>query len=267
MSKNFDIIVEFPGLTVVHQKIPAREVDQHQHSLHEFFLPLQGEITVEYSGHKIKAGPGHILYVPPNVEHKFSSSAKGSGERVIWLIDEKVWKMHIKENFNACIISMNSLVKELIFYLLIHPDLRGIKYFISVLVESLGESLLSAELNSRKMKLDHMAGKVVDPRIIKSIEIIESEFNTSSLKEVSEKSGLSSRNFNRLFLQEVGIAPKDYLILCRINKAKDLIKNTRLTITDISLEVGYGSLSKFIAVFKKHEGVLPSDFRKLRLKG
>lgn len=174
--RDFDIIAEFSGLTIIHQKLPGNEVDRHQHSLHEFFLPLQGEIAVEYENHNIKAGPGRILYIPPDIEHKFSSAGKGSGERVIWLIDDKVWKRQITTSFEACVFPMNSLVKELVFYLLIHPEINGVKYFVSVLVES------------------------------------------------------------------------------------------QLTITDISLEVGYNSLSKFIAVFKKHEGILPSDFRKLRLK-
>lgn len=82
-----------------------------------------------------------------------------------------------------------------------------------------------------------------------------------SISEIAKQSGLSQRNFSRLFVQETGLTPKDYLILRRIEKAKSLLIESRLTITDISLEVGYNSLSKFIETFRKIEGILPSDFR------
>jgi AraC family transcriptional regulator len=93
------------------------------------------------------------------------------------------------------------------------------------------------------------------------MEVIEQNLSAMSLPEIAQQSGLSARNLNRLFLQEVGITPKDYLILRRVEKAKQLLRETKLTVTDISLEVGYNSLSKFIDTFKKNEGILPSDFR------
>ncbi len=89
MKKTRDILVEFPGLIIVHQKIPGQEVGRHQHPEHEFFMPLQGEITVEFGKEPVKAGPGRMLYVPPILDHCFSSSAQGSGERLIWLVDQK----------------------------------------------------------------------------------------------------------------------------------------------------------------------------------
>src|SRR5262249_23628964 len=113
-----DIIAEFPGLTIIHQKIPSHEVGRHEHAEHEFFLPLQGEITIETEGVVTKAGPGRMLYVPPNIDHSFSSAAQGSGERLIWLIDERLWKAHGAARFGITALASNSLVKELLFFLL-----------------------------------------------------------------------------------------------------------------------------------------------------
>ena len=261
MNKGHDIAAEFPGLVILHQKIPGHEVGRHEHKEHEFFLPLQGEITVDYGDDTAKAGPGHMLYVPPNLDHSFSSSAKGSGERVIWLIEQKIWKQHLQTQFLPLAFPINSLAKELVFYLLIHREAAGAKYFISALIETLGESLQSTLLEKSKISSEHISGRVVDERIRRSIEVIESNLSLVSLAEVPRASGLSARNFNRLFLKETGLTPKDFLILRRIEKAKVLLKTTKMTVTDISLEVGYNSLSKFIATFKKIAGILPSDFR------
>jgi AraC family transcriptional regulator len=106
-----------------------------------------------------------------------------------------------------------------------------------------------------------ISGKVEDSRIAKSREYIEENLSEVTLAEIAKKSGLSLRNFNRLFLQETGLGPKEFLILRRIDKSKILLKENKMTVTDISLEVGYNSLSKFIETFKKITGSLPSDFR------
>lgn len=261
MGKTRDLIAEFPGMLVIHQKIPGSEVGRHSHEEHEFFLPLQGEISVSYDGTTVKAGPGRMLYVPPNLDHSFTSSAQGSGERVIWLVENKVWKKHVESEFLPCAFAMNSLAKELIFYLLIHQKAKGSPFFISALIESLGESLASAQLKRKDIFSEHLAGRVKEERIARVLKVIDNELPSLKLSEVAEKSGLSLRNFNRLFLQETGLTPKDYLILRRVEKSKTLLRETRMTITDIALEVGYNSLSKFIATFKRIEGILPSDFR------
>lgn len=261
MAKAYDIIAEFHGLTVLHQKIPGQEVGRHQHSEHEFFLPLQGELVVQHEQNVIKAGPGRMLYVPPDIDHSFSSSAQGSGERVIWLIDPKVWRKHVRSKFPPSVFATNALAKELVFYLLIHRKAPGTQYFVSALIESLSDSLQAIQLKMRSLASGHISGRVVEPRIVKVLEIMETELGSLSLAQVARLSGLSLRNFNRLFLKETGLGPKDYLILRRVEKAKALLKETKMTVTDISLAVGYNSLSKFIATFKKITGLLPSDYR------
>ncbi len=262
MKPHHDLLTEFPGLIILHQKIPASQVGRHQHEEHEFFLPLQGEISITAEGKTIKAGPGKMLYVPPDFDHSFSSSAQGSGERLIWLISKKAWNQHSSENFSTCAFSANSLAKELLFYLLINKKAEGFRFFTAALIETLKESLNSAQIQKQKIHLEHLQGKVLDPRIQEALQIIENDLGALSFTEVAKKSGLSSRNFSRLFLKETGITPKDYLILARIEKAKTLLQDSRLTITDIALEVGYNSLSKFIGTFKRIEGILPSDFRR-----
>ena len=261
MGKVRDLITEFQGVVVIHQSLPGSEVGRHAHDEHEFFLPLQGEISVIYDETTVKAGPGKMLYIPPNVDHSFMSSAHGSGERVIWLVDRRTWKNHVEIEFPPCSFVANSLAKELIFYLLIHQKAKGAPYFISALIESLGESLASAQLDRKAIFSEHLAARVRDVRVARALELIDNDLTSLKLSDVARRSGLSHRNFNRLFLQETGLKPKDFMILRRVEKAKTLLRETRMTITDIALEVGYSSLSKFIATFKRIEGILPSDFR------
>nr|HPI41911.1 cupin domain-containing protein [Pseudobdellovibrionaceae bacterium] len=199
MQNSRDILSKFQGLSIYHQKIPSREVGRHLHLEHEFFMPLQGEITVSTQDLNIKAGPGRMLYVPPNLDHSFSSSSQGSGERVIWLIDQKTWKKHIGKSYSPYSMPINSLAKELIFYLLIHQKTSGVQHFISALIESLGNSLETATLEKQNLYIDHLSGKIKDQRICAALELMDKELDSISLTTLAKQSGMSLRNFNRLF--------------------------------------------------------------------
>jgi AraC-like DNA-binding protein len=261
-KRDLDIFANFSELVIIHQKVPRKEVGRHVHDEHEFFLPLHSEIHVHSEHGEAKAGPGRMLYVPPKLEHRFSAAAEGSGERLIWLIDDSLWQRHSTRDFDPVSLPSNTLAKELLFYLLIHPKLDGVAHFAAALVESLVESLNACAVESRVKYSDHLVARVSDVRIKRAIEIIENaEHRPFTIAELARAGGLSLRNFNRLFQLEVGLAPKDFIIRRRIAMAKVLLSETNKTITDISLEVGYNSLSKFIGSFKAIEGILPSDYR------
>jgi transcriptional regulator GlxA family with amidase domain len=111
------------------------------------------------------------------------------------------------------------------------------------------------------IELTHLTGKIEDKRILKSLRLLDSKLGIDSFVSVAEDCGMSLRNFNRLFLKETEMTPKEYVQMKRMEKARLLLTTTKLSITDISFEVGYSSVSKFIEAFKKLEGKLPSDFR------
>jgi AraC family transcriptional regulator len=83
-----------------------------------------------------------------------------------------------------------------------------------------------------------------------------------SLEALSILAGLSSYHFARLFKESTGLAPHQYLVECRMEKAKELLKNTRLNVLQIALSVGYESQSHFTTLFKRHTGSTPTAFRK-----
>ena len=66
---------------------------------------------------------------------------------------------------------------------------------------------------------------------------------------------------SRLFKKETGRTFGSYVIECRINSAKKLLKDTDLPVSAISGNVGYPDYSYFIRIFKKITGVTPNDYR------
>ena len=74
---------------------------------------------------------------------------------------------------------------------------------------------------------------------------------------------LSASQFNRLFRAHTGQSPHEYLVNLRINRAKTLLKETRLSITQIAEEVGYGYDTSFAAAFRTKTGMSPRQFRSM----
>ncbi|WP_397332011.1 helix-turn-helix domain-containing protein [Nostoc sp. FACHB-280] len=82
-----------------------------------------------------------------------------------------------------------------------------------------------------------------------------------TLTEIAAVVGMSMYHFSRLFKQSTGLAPHQYVINCRIAKAKKLLTGTERTIEQISEEVGFQSQSHFTNVFRKFMGITPKAYR------
>src|SRR5215813_5888958 len=84
-----------------------------------------------------------------------------------------------------------------------------------------------------------------------------------SLHDMSRVAYLSTFHFNRVFHQITGLPPAKFISAMRLDEAKRLLLNTHLSITDISFEVGYNSLSTFTRRFTQRVGPGPREFRYL----
>lgn len=84
-----------------------------------------------------------------------------------------------------------------------------------------------------------------------------------SLRDMSRVAYISEFHFNRVFHQITGLPPAKFISAMRLDEAKRLLLNTSLSITDISFEVGYTSLSTFTRRFTQRVGLGPREFRYL----
>ncbi len=93
-------------------------------------------------------------------------------------------------------------------------------------------------------------------------EYIWSNYNQDiSLKRLSEAVGMNPCYLSHLFRKEMGASFLEYLTSVRISVAKSLLKQTTKTVLDICLDVGYQDPSHFAKVFKKKEGLHPTEYR------
>ncbi len=77
--------------------------------------------------------------------------------------------------------------------------------------------------------------------------------------------GVSTSHLQRLFKQQNGLTPTQYITGIRVAKAKELLTQSGLSVLEIALATGFKSLSRFYKCFKEQTGLPPNVYRK-RLK-
>ncbi len=102
-----------------------------------------------------------------------------------------------------------------------------------------------------------------EPPVIKRAKeyIIEHQTEDLSLGQVARAVNTSTFYFCKIFKKFTGINFTDYLSRVRIEKAKNLLLNPNLRVSEIAFEVGFQSLTHFNRVFKRILGQSPTDYR------
>ena len=84
---------------------------------------------------------------------------------------------------------------------------------------------------------------------------------TIEVTELARACALSRSHFSRAFKCSTGLSPQDWIRHQRIARAKQLIQNTDLTLTQISLECGFCDQAHFCHIFTRSEGINPFAWR------
>ena len=88
-----------------------------------------------------------------------------------------------------------------------------------------------------------------------------------SLSVLAEQFHLNPQYISQLFKSEIGVNFLVYLTNIRMEKAKKLLLSTALSIAEVAEQSGYGDYRVFTKVFKKSEGITPSQYRRDFLEG
>lgn len=100
-----------------------------------------------------------------------------------------------------------------------------------------------------------------------ALKYINNNYNQNiNLEVVASFIHLNPQYFSRYFKNSTGMNFIDYLSLVRVREAKKMLLTSELSISEVSLKMGYIDSSYFSKVFMKYEGVTPNKFRSLHKK-
>ncbi len=184
---------------------------------------------------------------------------------------EFLW-MHIdgvnSREFCKEILNANgNLVKDAVFseaerlFLKIYNSLEENNASEGELSSSIHRLLVQLVTNEVKEKNNDRSKNIVNRTKDYITEHLDENLTTQIL---ADEFHISPTHLSRLFRQQTGFSPYDYVIAERINKAKEYLLTTDKSVTDIAYLTGFNSQANFIYCFKNHEGISPGRFRKLK---
>lgn len=106
-----------------------------------------------------------------------------------------------------------------------------------------------------------------DPRLLRRLLRAKDRMDSASherwpVKRLANVSGVSEAHFSRCFRDAFGVPPHRYLLSRRIERAKALLRDTELSITQIAFRTGWDSLGTFGRTFRDITGESPSALRR-----
>lgn len=105
-----------------------------------------------------------------------------------------------------------------------------------------------------------------DERMKKILSYIQEHYQEKlTAAELAREVHVSERECYRLFQNNLGITPGEYIVSIRLQEAQELLRYSDKSILEIALETGFGTSSYFCKIFKLHHHITPNQYRKLKL--
>src|SRR3954471_18121101 len=109
-------------------------------------------------------------------------------------------------------------------------------------------------------------GRSQDPELLRRLLRAKDRMDAASdeawpVRRLASVSGVSQAHFARSFRDALGLPPHRYLLTRRIERAKALLRDTDLSVTEIAFQTGWGSLGTFGRIFRDITGESPGKLR------
>lgn len=116
---------------------------------------------------------------------------------------------------------------------------------------------------SHPEKVKDYTGRLPNYKLKQAVNYINEHLDQNlTLAEIASAVRMSPNYFACLFKQSTGLTPHQYVMKCRIEKAKQLLCHQELALVEICQEVGFASQSHFTRVFRQYTNTTPKAYRK-----
>jgi AraC family transcriptional regulator, regulatory protein of adaptative response / methylphosphotriester-DNA alkyltransferase methyltransferase len=95
-----------------------------------------------------------------------------------------------------------------------------------------------------------------------AVEIVDREYARDlALDDIARRVASSRRQLQRAYAEIGGTTFREHLTAVRMERAADLLARRNVTVREVAHRVGYRQPAQFAKAFRRHHGVVPSDFR------
>jgi AraC-like DNA-binding protein len=231
------------------------EIDNTKRGRHSDALVYftSGEVEYLFDGYSFTAKPRSVVFLPKNSLY-FMKIREHSHFICVDFDFEPSSAVRDGELFPALPSSTEGDF-ERIFYTWYRAEpwrfsesLGRLYQILSVCIKSLGKKYTkSGALASQAVK--YVFERYTDPSL--------------SLLDIASHVGISQTHLRRVFKENLGVSPVHYVVFLRIEKAKNMLKDSNCTVSEISHLCGFSDPYYFSREFKRQVGISPTEYKKL----
>lgn len=237
----------------------------HTHGFTELFYVIGGvgQFNIEKKIYSVSAND--LIIVNPNIEHTEISFNANPLEYIVLGVEGLELSFQDDQESRYCIVNFGNIKGTILFYLQnmlleIEKKTPGYEIVCQDLMEILAISIMRqtnysatiAPIRKNSPKLCAIVRKYIDDHFKENL----------TLELLAEQTHVSKYHMVHAFTEEYGISPINYMISCRIEEAKHLLKNDDYSLAQISHMLGFSSPSYFSQTFKRLTEMSPNEYRK-----
>ena len=253
----------------------------HTHNYVEFIYMCQGETTHIIDGQRIVLKEGDLLFMNQHARQEILPAGEN---------DIAVNFMILPEFFNTAFSMMEqseSPLRDFLISCLTKKDMDGNFLYFKVSdipqIQNIMENMIWNMLRTDSLEFQNINQVTIgllflnllkhtesigvsrssyDQEIMfRLLRYIDTDYREASLTSFSKAAKEDPYVLSRIIKKNTGSTFKELLQSKRLNKAQELLKNTDISIADISVMVGYDNTSFFHRLFRRNFGCSPRDFR------
>ncbi len=227
-----------------------------------YTLSGRGQLLYEHTSHMLEAGS--CFYIDCKNPHRYEPQ-KGQNWEFLWLHFQGICAEGYYTEFHSAgtpVVSVQDpFLTESTLRRILALNQRKTVYS-EVLTSSLITGLVT-ELVIQKLTSSRTPFRLPDS-VHDTVLFLQTHYpEPLSLDLISSHLNVSKYHLSREFSRCMGMSIHQYLISCRIQAAKELLRESSLSVEDIACQVGIGHVSHFIQLFRDREGSTPLEYRKM----
>ncbi|RFP24121.1 AraC family transcriptional regulator [Duganella sp. BJB488] len=226
-----------------------RHTPTHSHARGQAIGALSGLLTIGTERERLVVPPGYAIWMPPHHPHGLDAHGPTSG-----------WSVYVAPDACAAlpalpqVFQVSGLLREAVLRASAWPQApapaAAQERIVAVVLDELAAA--AREQLVLTMPTDRRALKI-------ALALAADPADARSLNEWADWAAIAPRTLTRRFAEETGLSFTDWRQRARLMRAVELLAAGQ-AVTAVALELGYDSLSAFIAMFRREMGVAPGGF-------
>lgn len=265
----------------------GEHIPTHTHEFVELVFVVEGAAIHEMSGHTYQLAAGDVFVVEPNVYHSYTCSP--DKETIVYnvlfnasFLQQEMEVLQQMPSFVGFFYLVPFLRKSQSFipYHPLFPAQRlQIQSHLQTIEDEFRQQREGYQLmiktrwieclvwlsryhqeNRNSQKPSAISDQAWMDSIVNYVEL--HYYQPFTLQQLSQLCGMSVSSFTAKFKDATGLSLVDYKHTVQVRHAANLLQTTDKKVLDIALEVGFGDISFFNRMFRKHTGVTPREYRR-----